>query len=176
MGSCISWPCIQGRSGGGYRATGIAICVQLARAGTWRPRSSHKSRMGYPPWLMSHWLLWLNPGLRGEHLTSQLSWVAAWLLVTRVCPVYLVKERCYFGGIYLSLRGRWAGKGGRVLSWEGGKDVWVEWGVNVVKVYEWSEVERWGNSEVARSERWKGSELAIWERWEGSEQGRWDGI
>ena len=26
-----------------------------------------------------------------EHLTSQLSW-AAWLLVTRVCPAYLVDE------------------------------------------------------------------------------------
>ena len=34
----------------------------------------------------------LNPGVRGEHLTSQLSWVAAWLLVTHACPVYLVDE------------------------------------------------------------------------------------
>ena len=38
------------------------------------------------------WLLLPNPGVRGEHLTSQLSWVAAWLLVTRVFPVYLVEE------------------------------------------------------------------------------------
>ena len=37
-------------------------------------------------------LLWLNPGARGEHLTSQLSWITAWLLVTRVCPVYLADE------------------------------------------------------------------------------------
>ena len=44
------------------------------------------------------------------------------------------------------------------------------------KVYEWNEVKRWENSDVARSERWKGSEVAIWERWEGNEQGRWDGI
>ena len=35
------------------------------------------------------------------------------LLVTRVCPVNLVKQRCYFGGIYLSL-----GVGGGVGSWE----------------------------------------------------------
>ena len=27
-----------------------------------------------------------------EHLTSQFSWVAAWLLVTCVCPVYQVEE------------------------------------------------------------------------------------
>ena len=46
------------------------------------------------------WLLQLNPGARGELLTSQLSWVAAWLLVTSVCPVYLVKERCYIRGVY----------------------------------------------------------------------------
>ena len=38
------------------------------------------------------WLLWLNPGARGEHLTSQFSWVAAWLLVTHVCFFYLVEE------------------------------------------------------------------------------------
>ena len=37
-------------------------------------------------------LLRLNPGPRGEHLTSQLSWIAVWLLVTHVCPVYLVDE------------------------------------------------------------------------------------
>ena len=36
------------------------------------------------------WLLRLNPGERGERLISQLSWVAAWLLVTRFCPVHLV--------------------------------------------------------------------------------------
>ena len=35
------------------------------------------------------WLLQLNPGTRGEHITSQLSWVAVWLLVTHVCPVHL---------------------------------------------------------------------------------------
>ena len=52
MGLCISCSRFQGRSGGGYGATGITICVQLARAGTWRPRSYHKSRMGYLPWLM----------------------------------------------------------------------------------------------------------------------------
>ena len=37
-------------------------------------------------------LLWLNSGARGEHLTSQLSWVVAWLLVTHVCPVYLADD------------------------------------------------------------------------------------
>ena len=65
------------------------------------------------------------------------------------------------------------------MSWEDGKGVRVEWGGNVGKMCEWSEVarwERWENSEVARSERWERNEVAIWERWEGSEQRRWDGI
>ena len=42
---------------------------------------------------------------------------------TRVCPVYLVKERCCFAGIYFSLEGRSAVKGEKVMSWEGGKGV-----------------------------------------------------
>ena len=113
MGSCVSWPCSQERSGGDYRATGIAVYVQLARVGTSRTRSSHIYRMGYLPWLMSCWLLRLNPGAQGEHLK----------------------------GIYVSLGGRWVGKGGRVLSWEGGKDTWLEWGGKVGKVYEWGKVE-----------------------------------
>ena len=82
------------------------------------------------------WLLWLNPRVRREYLTRQLSWVAAWLLVTRVCPVYLVKEHCYFGDVYLSLGGRWVGKGRRAVSWEGEKVVLVEWGGKVGKVGE----------------------------------------
>ena len=98
------------------------------------------------------WLLQLNPKARGEHLSSQLSWVAAWLLVTRVCPVYLVEERCYFGVVYLLLGAWWAGKSGRVVSWKVGK------------VYEGSEVPSW--------ERWEGNEVARWERWESSEVAR----
>ena len=46
----------------------------------------------------------------------------------------------------------------------------MEWGGNVGKVCEWSEVarwERWENSEVTRSERWERNEAAIWERREG---------
>ena len=116
MVSCVSLPCFQWRSGGDYSATGIAICVLLARARTWRPRSSHIGRMGYLPWLMS-----------------------AWLLVTRVCPANLVKERCYIKGVNKSLGGRWAGKVGRLVSWEGGKSgkgVWVDWGGKVGKVRE----------------------------------------
>ena len=73
-------------------------------------------------------MLRLNPGARGKHLTRQLSWVAVWLLVTRVCPVYLAIERWYFEGVYLLLGGRWARNNRRVVSWEGGKGVWGEWG------------------------------------------------
>ena len=40
----------------------------------------------------SYIMRWANPGARGEHLTSQLSWVPACLLVTRVFLVYLVYE------------------------------------------------------------------------------------
>ena len=42
------------------------------------------------------------------------------------------------------------------MSWEDGKGVRVEWGGNVGKMCEWSEVarwERWENSEVAWPER-----------------------
>ena len=85
------------------------------------------------------WLLQLNPEVRGELLTSQLSWVAAWLLDTRVCPVYLVKERCLFGVIYLLLGGWWAGKCRRVVRWQVGKG---ERGV------------RWQGQKVARVVRW----------------------
>ena len=87
------------------------------------------------------WLFRLNPGAWGEHLTSQLSWVAAWILVTCVCPVYLVKEGYYFGGVYLSLGEKWAGKGGRVVTWEGGNGVWLGWSEKVGMVCEWSEYE-----------------------------------
>ena len=37
-------------------------------------------------------LLWLNRRAQGKHLTSLFSQVAALLLATRVCPVYLVDE------------------------------------------------------------------------------------
>ena len=37
-------------------------------------------------------LLRLNPRAWWEHLTSQLSWAAAWLLVTCISPVYLVVD------------------------------------------------------------------------------------
>ena len=105
-----------------YSATWIAICVQLARAGTWRPRNSHKSRTGYLPWLMSCWLLRLNSRVLREHLTSQLSWVAARLLLIQAGKVEKVYEwskvkrweRCVSGM-------RWqVGKGGRLVSREGG--------------------------------------------------------
>ena len=50
--------------------------------------SSSFDEVCYLPW----WLLRLNPGAWGEHLTSQFLWVAAWLLVIRVCPFYWVEE------------------------------------------------------------------------------------
>ena len=46
----------------------------------------------------------------------------------------------------------------------------MEWGGNLGKVCDWSEVarkERWENSEVPRSERWERNEVAISERREG---------
>ena len=82
------------------------------------------------PGIETTWKCWL-PGMGGEHFTCQLSWVAAWLLVTSVYLLYLVKERWYFGEIYLLLGRKWAGKCGRVVSWGDGKGVSVEWGDNV---------------------------------------------
>ena len=37
-------------------------------------------------------LLLVNPGVRRVHLVSQLSWIAARLLDTCACPVYLVDK------------------------------------------------------------------------------------
>ena len=90
MSSCTSWPCFQGWSGGVCQAAGIIIDVQVARVGTWQPGSPHGSRMGYLQWLISCGLLRLDPGAWGEHLTSQLPWETAWLLVICGSPVYLV--------------------------------------------------------------------------------------
>ena len=108
-------------------------------------------------------LLLLNPGARGEHLTSQLSWVAAWLLVTCFCLFYLV---------YMYLKGF-------ICHWERGElgKVGEYWAVKVWKVYEWSEVarwQRWENSEVAQSDRREGSKVSIWERWDRGIE-RWHG-
>ena len=44
---------------------------------------------------MEKLILRQNPRARGEHSATQLVWLAAWLLVTYVCPVYLVEERCF---------------------------------------------------------------------------------
>ena len=48
-------------------------------------------------WAESHLELFiffrLNPGVRGEHFTTLLSWIAAWLfLIVRVWPIYLAHE------------------------------------------------------------------------------------
>ena len=68
MVSCILWPCSQRRSERGKGATGIATFVQLARAGTWWPRSFHKNRMGYLPWLISsHQSVFMNGCLIISH-------------------------------------------------------------------------------------------------------------
>ena len=87
---------------------------------------------------------------RGERLTSQFSWVAAWLLVTCVRSVYLVKERCYSGGTYLSVRGRWSWE-----RWESSELVRCGRCVSGVR---WQGWKRWENSAVAQSESWEGSE------------------
>ena len=90
--------------------------VWIARTGTWQPESPHGSRMGYLPWLKSCWLLQLNHGAWGEDLTSQLSWVAAWLLVTGVCPVCLVDELAL---LTFFLHGEWFYFYGRILLFYG---------------------------------------------------------
>ena len=53
-------------------------CVQVASADSCRKRGIEADCSR------------LKPGARGEHLTSQLSWAAVWLLVTCGSPVYLV--------------------------------------------------------------------------------------
>ena len=66
--------------------------VWEARADRWRPGKINGSRMGNLQWLVSYWLLQLNPEEQGEHLTGQLSGVVAWLLATSVCSAYPVDE------------------------------------------------------------------------------------
>ena len=58
------------------------------------------------------------------------------LTISHTCLPCLSSERTL-----LSLGGKWAGKGGRVMSWEGRKGVWVEWGGKVGKVEEY-----WGGA------------------------------
>ena len=93
-------------------------------------------------------LSWI-PERKGEHLISQLFWVAAWILVTCVCPVYLGSERrllfwrCLFVvGRKMSWE-RWdSSKLGRWercmtwVKWQGGKCVSVEWGDKLGRVTE----------------------------------------
>ena len=52
------------------------------------------------------WLLRLNPGVWGEHLTNQFLWVATWILVTRVCPVHPAEESVLLV-FYVPLRLGW---------------------------------------------------------------------
>ena len=81
--------------------------------------------------ILLNWLL---------RLTSQLSWVAAWLLVTRVFPVYLVGKEESWERWESSVLGRWercmsgvrwqggrivswhSQRGGKIMSWQFGKD------------------------------------------------------
>ena len=105
------------------------------------------------------------------------------LTISHMCLPCLLSERrlLFWRCLFVVERERCAGKGGRVVHWEGGKGVWLKWSDKVGKVCEWSECkvtswECWQNNEVVRSKRWKRNEVAIWERWDGSDQGRWDGI
>ena len=71
---------------------GLVKSLYAAGAGTWWPGCSHGDRMGYLLSLISCRLLWLNAGVQREHLTRQLSWAAAQLLVACVCHVYLLDK------------------------------------------------------------------------------------
>ena len=50
-----------------------------------------------------------NPGMWGEHPTSQLSWVAPWLLVTRVCPVLVLVFLVLLKEARMLVYGVWVG-------------------------------------------------------------------
>ena len=95
--------------------------------------------------ILLNWLL---------RLTSQLSWVAAWLLVTRVFPVYLVGREESWERWESSVLGRWercmsgvrwqGGKGGRIVSWHSQRGG---------KVMRWQFGKRWGGGEVSEMAR-----------------------
>ena len=53
-------------------------------------------------------LLWLNPGVGGEHLTIQLLLATAWVLVTRVSLIYLEDMLLSLFLVQLNERERWA--------------------------------------------------------------------
>ena len=99
------------------------------------------------------------------------------LFVTRVCPVYLVKECCQFAVIYLFLRGTWAGIVG---SWESSEpERWemcmsvVGWqdrtGRRVVRWHGWRgwEVVRWQFGKRGRVVRWQVRKDGRVARWQG---------
>ena len=90
------------------------------------------------------WLLWLNPGARGKHLTSQLSWVVAW---SHTCLPCLPSGRTLLFWSDLFVVGRWwAGEGRRVVSWESGKD---------------GRVVRWQGRKSGRVVRWQGGRSLV---------------
>ena len=111
------------------------------------------------------WFLPLNPEAPGEQLTSQLSWLASWLLVTRNCPVYLVEKRCYFGVILelfwwercMSVV-RWQDrKSGRIVRWQDWRDgMVVRWQVGK----SWRVV-MWQGGKGEKVMRWQGGRFLV---------------
>ena len=70
-------------------------CSSWTQHGKRRPGIPYGSRMGWLSLLISWGLLRLNPRMWMEHLTSQLSWTAAWLLLTCGNPAYLVVDELW---------------------------------------------------------------------------------
>ena len=96
----------------------------------------------------SYWLLRLNVEAQGEHLTSQLSWIASCLTISHMSLPCLPSE-----GMLLFLSDLFVV--GRAVRWE-------RW--------ESTELERWESGEGSELERWKRCVRVV--RWQGGKSGR----
>ena len=155
MVSCISWPCSQGRSERGKGATGIATFVQLARAGTWWPRSFHKNRMGYLPWLISsHQSVFMNGCLIISHTClpclpsgrTLLFWGGLFVIEREVS--WETWESCELRRWERFMSGvRWqGGKAARIVRWHSRRD---------------GKVVRWLFGKDGRVVRWQGGRFPV---------------
>ena len=116
-----------------------------------------------------YWLLLLNPRARGEHLTSQLSWVAAWLLAMPQCLPSLPGGRTllFWSDLFV----------GRMVCWERLESSELGRSERCIRVVRWQgekggRIVRWQDRRGGMVVRWQVGKRGRVVRWQGGESGR----